>query len=167
MGTAYIPLSVGAAVLGTTNMPELVLVQTTPATPTPAYMGYAFDATTNESIYFLVKIRNYTSTPILTLDWYAASATSNNCIWGCQIAAYTPGDAGALSAKTLATAQTTTTAAPATTAGRVATTAITITNLDSLADGDDVLIRVYRDAASDNMTGDAILIAADLTYTTP
>lgn len=169
MGTAYQPLHLLTAGVGTTNVPELLLVQTTPATPTPAYFGYGFDAGTAESIYFQFIIRNYLSgNLVLTFDWYAA-ATTGACLWGAQLAAQTMGtDTTTVIAKAFATAQTVS-ASPRGTANQPATATLTITNLDSLADGDMVFMRIYRDAAAvgDTMTGDAILVTLDCSYTTP
>lgn len=166
MATTYQPLLLGAATVGTSNIPTLNLIQTTPATPTPAFLVYQFNDTTMNALYWTWKLRRYGSGNLsLNLGWYAA-ATTGNVVWGAQIGVTVAGTSTTTYiAKTFATATTTTTAANGTT-NRSQTSTVTISNLDSLADGNDVMLRLYRDAAngSDTMTGDAIMVTAELTY---
>ncbi|MBN1237429.1 MAG: hypothetical protein JXB36_02955 [Gammaproteobacteria bacterium] len=147
-------------------MPELLSVQTTPATPTPGYDAYAFDPAVVESLYYQFTIRKYGSGNLnLAIRWSTA-ATSGNAVWAAQIAAITPGDAGAVSAKTYATANTVTDAADAN-ANRLNAATITISNLDSLATDDLVFLRFYRDAASGSDTinsNDCLVYHLDLAY---
>lgn len=127
--------------------------------------GYAFDATTSEQILLVFKAVGYLSGNLtLTLKWYAA-ATTNNCVWGAQIACSSDGDAQSVLTKAFASVQTTTTAPNGTTNGP-RDTVITISNLDSIAADDWVCVRVYRDAAAggDTMTGDAILFDVEIEY---
>lgn len=129
----------------------------------------AFDAATEETAILSYLIAQNYGSGNLTLNvwWAAASATSGDVIWGCAIAAQTPNtDSEAADSYGLATAQTVTDTHLGTTATRVHQTAITISNLDSLAADDRLVLSFYRDAdaAGDTMTGDAWLLALELTY---
>lgn len=130
--------------------------------------GYAFDAATEEAIFFDFEAVSYGSGNVtVRLRWYADSATTGAVVWGAQLAALTPTtDTQDVETDTLATAATTSTTHLGTTGQREHETAVTITALDSLASGDTVRLRVYRVAASgsDTMTGDAILTRVTLTY---
>lgn len=120
--------------------------------------GYAFDASAVESLFFRFRGSDYTSGNIaVDLDWYPDTATSNVVVWGCQIAAITPGDAQDIETDALATQNTAN--GTATGAQRLVRTTVTITNLDSIATDDQVVLCVQRVATSgsDNLTGDAIL----------
>lgn len=169
MATVIQPLPIAAAMLFANSgagVPELVSTQTTPGTPTPGYYSYGFDAAALENLYYEFVIRNYGSGNLtLTIQWGAA-ATTGNVIFGAQIGCITGGtDTGAVSAKTYATANTVTAAARAN-ANSLNTSTITISNLDSIASGDLVFLRFYRDGAngSDTMAGDAFVYHLDLSY---
>lgn len=130
--------------------------------------GVAFDASTEEAIFFRLRAVNYGSGN-LTLDifWYADTASSGNVIFGAQIAAITPNtDSQDVETDSLATANTVTDSHIGTTGQRVHQCSITISNLDSLAADDDLVLRFYRDAddGSDTMTGDAIVTSLALSY---
>lgn len=166
MATVSLALSPRNAIVGTSAIPELVLISGTNA----PVMGYAFDRTVREDIYIddLTAITYGASAGNLTLviKWYSRSgSTSGNVVWGARIAAITPGDATSMETKAWATAQTTTTAVNATAKGPTSTS-ITISNLDSLTANDELWLNIYRDATngSNTMTGDAIITSAYLTY---
>ncbi|MEU0469932.1 hypothetical protein ABZ215_38545 [Amycolatopsis sp. NPDC006131] len=131
-------------------------------------VGLAFDAATQENAYWAVRAVNYgTGNLAVDIDWYADSATSGVVRWGVQIAAITPDtDTQDVETKTLATAQTVDDTHLGTTGQRLHRCTVTVSNLDSLAAGDDVWIKVYRDAgnAADTLTGDSILVAATVSY---
>lgn len=169
MATVFQPLPIGAAMLFASSgagVPELQAVQTTPATPTPGYMAYAFDPAVVENLYYEFVIRNYGSGNLsLALRWSTA-ATTGNAVWAAQIAAITAADAGAVSAKAYATANSVTVAA-AGSANILNAATITISNLDSIANGDLVFLRFYRDAASGSDTinsNDCLVYHLDLSY---
>jgi hypothetical protein len=128
----------------------------------------AFDAATKETAFWKFKAINYGSGNLtLTIRWAGDTATSSDVIWGAQIAAITPDtDSQDVSTKGFATANTVTDTHLGTTAKRIMTCAITISNLDSIAANDDVWIAIYRDAAAggDTMTGDALFIEAEISY---
>jgi hypothetical protein len=101
------------------------------------------------------------------IDWYADTASTGNIIWGAAIAAITPdSDSQDVETDSLATANTVTDSHLGTTGQRLHRCSITVSNLDSLAAGDDVRMRIYRDAddGSDTMTGDAILTRVTVSY---
>jgi hypothetical protein len=110
---------------------------------------------------------DYASAPSAVLQWKATSATSGGVVWDVRVGAVTPGDATDVDAKGFASANTATGTAPAT-AGYLVETSVTLTNADSLAAGDFVVVRVARAAAdaSDTATGDAELAMVALLYTT-
>jgi hypothetical protein len=88
-------------------------------------------------------------------------------IWGAQLAAIMPNtNSQDVETDTLATANTVTDTHLGTTGQRIHECSITISNLDSLAADALVFLRVYRDAdaAGDTMTGDALLVEAELSY---
>lgn len=146
-----------------TNAAAFVLVQGTNA-PVP---GLAFDADTDEDIFFRFTATGYVGSPVLRIHWYADSASSGDVVWGCQIACITPNtDSQDIETDALATAQTVTDTHLGTTGQRLHETTITISNTDSLAAGDDVLVRLYRDAnaGGDTMTGDAVVTRSAFEY---
>jgi hypothetical protein len=130
--------------------------------------GLAYDASTEESAFWKLVAENYGSGNLtLNLFWYADSASSGDVIFGAAIAVITPNtDSQDVETKAFATANTATDTHLGTTGQRLHQVAITISNLDSIAANDVVWLKIYRDAdaAGDTMTGDAILVAAELTY---
>ncbi len=128
----------------------------------------AFDASTEETVYTALKAANYGSGNLtLDLQWYADTASSGDVIWGAAIAAITSNsDTSDIETKTFATANTVTDTHLGTTGQRLHSCAITISNLDSIAADDYVALKLYRDAdaAGDTMTGDALLVMAELSY---
>lgn len=132
-------------------------------------LGTYFDASTQQTVYVFFRAMSYGSGNLtLTLNWYADTASSGDVIWGAAIAAITPDtDTQDIEVnKAFDTATTVTDSHLGTTGQRVHTCAITISNLDSLAANDYVALKLYRDAAngSDTMTGDAIIVMAELSY---
>lgn len=127
-----------------------------------------FDATTEESAYLYFQAENYGSGNLtLNYKWYADTASSGDVIWGAAIAAITPNtDSQDIETKAFATAQTVTDSHIGTTGQRLHSVDLTISNLDSIAAGDWVAVRVYRDAdaAGDTMAGDAGLVGLVLSY---
>lgn len=110
---------------------------------------------------------DYASAPVLKVQYKMASATTGDVIWAGSIAAVTDGDSTDVDAKVFATANTATVTVPGT-AGYLDEASITMTNADSVAAGDFVVVRIARQGAAggDTATGDAEFIGAALTYTT-
>ena len=131
-------------------------------------VALAFDAATAESVYTALRAASYGSGNLtLVLQWYADTASSGDVVWGAQIAAITPDtDSQDVETKAFATAATVTDSHLGTTGQRLHQCSITISSLDSLAADDCVALRIYRDAAdvADTMTGDALLVMAELSY---
>ena len=120
-----------------------------------------FDSATDEICYLEFRLpENYASAPVLKGIFSMASSTSGNVLWAAQVWAITPGDAADIDAELYDTVNTDAEAVPAT-AGYADEFAITLTNADSMAAGDIVRIKLYRNASnvSDTATpsGDAEL----------
>lgn len=119
-----------------------------------------FDASTVECVdYQFIMPNTYSTTMTLTLSllYSMASATSGNVQFGCQVMAVTPGDAADIETDSFDTANTNYQAV-ASTAGYMKQLDITLTTKDSVAAGDLVVLRIYRnatDATYDTATGDA------------
>ncbi len=163
MATVYQQLDVGAAQFLTSSFPAL-----TKAGANFPVVGLAFDAATAENAFWEWRAITYGSGNLtVDLDWYADTATSGVVRWGVQIAAITPdSDTQDVETKSFATAQTADDTHLGTTGQRLHRAPVTVSNLDSLANGDGVWIKVYRDAANaaDTMTGDAILVGVTVSY---
>lgn len=164
MGTVKHTLLPEEAQFLATNFPALSKVN---GTNFPV-SGLAYDAAIAEAAFWKFIAQNYGSGNLtLNLLWYADTATSGAVIWGAQIAAITPDtDSQDVETDGLATAQTVTDTHLGTVGQRVHKCSITISNLDAIAADDLVFLRIYRDAAAggDTMSGDAILLLAELTY---
>jgi hypothetical protein len=130
--------------------------------------GLAYDASADEFAVWKFRAVEYGSGNLtLDIEWYADTASANDVVWGAQIAVITPNsDTQDVETDAFATANTVTDTHLATTGQRVHRATITISNLDSLAADDLVFLKIYRDAdnASDDMTGDAILLLATVSY---
>jgi hypothetical protein len=129
-----------------------------------------YDATTDEAAFWKFVATSYGSGNLtLTLYWYADTATTANVVWEAQISAITP-DADTQDVETdgLATLNFVQDTHLGTTAHRVHSCVITISNLDSIAAGDVVHLRIARDAngtnAPDDLAGDSALLMATLSY---
>jgi hypothetical protein len=110
---------------------------------------------------------DYASAPVAKLDFKMTAAVSGNVQWDVRVAAVTSGDALSVNGKVFGAANTATVVVP-TTAGYMTEGAVTVTNADSLAAGDFVVLRVCRvgSDAADTATGDAELVQVTLAYTT-
>lgn len=147
-----------------TAFPQLVKANGT----TIPISGYAFGASIEEAIFFDFEATAYGSGNVtVRCRWYADTASTGVCIWGAALGALTPNaDTQDVETEALATAATTNTTHLGTVGQREHETTVTITSLDSLAAGDTVRLRVYRDAdaAGDTMAGDAVLTRVSVTY---
>ncbi len=130
----------------------------------------AYDSTTDESAFWRFLATSYGSGNITaTIYWYADSATTANVVWESQIAAITPNtDSQDIATDGLATLNFVQDTHLGTTGQRVHSVDITISNLDSIANGDLCVLRLARDAngtsATDDMTGDAMLLGIRLAW---
>jgi hypothetical protein len=172
VATGSILLPVGAAVLpdgSATNLaPALQRRKSSGTAPAPYFLELWFDAATEEWAAWSFRMpADYASAPVLKVQYKMASATTGDVIWAGSIAAVTDGDATDVDAKVFATANTATVTVPGT-AGHLDEATVTMTNADSVAAGDFVVVRIARQGAAggDTATGDAEFVGAALTYTT-
>lgn len=167
MATVYQAFEASSAELRSTGAPQLVRANGT----TIPVAGYAFDPTTEEAFFFDFPAIAYGSGSVsVDILWYARSATSGAVVWNVSMAAITP-DTDSQDAETdgLATVVAITDTHLGTTAQRVhrATGTLSGASLDSLAAGDEVRLRVARQAgnASDTMnTSDVIITRVIVSY---
>src|SRR5690554_6479970 len=131
MATVKIALHPRAAIPASSNGAQHKVVDGTNF-PVPSL---AFDASTEESVFFTFRAASYGSGNLtLTLNWYADTASSGDVVFGAAIAAITPNtDSQDIETKAFATAQTVTDSRIGTTGKRLHECAITISNLDSIA----------------------------------
>lgn len=172
MATGTISLPPGAAILpdgSASNLaPAVQRVKSSATAPGVYFLQLLFDPASEEWCTWQFRMpADYASTPAAVVQWKAASATSGGVVWDVRVAAVTTGDATDVDAKGFAAANTATGTAPAT-AGHLVDTTVTLTNADSVAAGDMVVVRLARAAANgaDTATGDAELLQLAITYTT-
>lgn len=160
MATANIPFDISAARNDFTNPCEWYAAQ---GTSFPME-GWVFPQNSSRAIHLKVGAEDYVSGNwTLNLQWFSPTgATTGTPVWSCQMAAITPGDAQSVLTKALATATTGSQAVNATASG-LTQTAVTLSNLDSVAAGDYVEIKITRTDTS--MTGNAVLTRAWISYT--
>lgn len=163
MATVYQEFDPAAAHLLSTAFPALVRNGTNfPVT------ALAYDAATDEAAFWGFRATNYGSGNLtVEIDWYADTASSGAVVWGAQIAAITPDtDSQDVETKALATAVTVTDTHLGTVGQRLHRCTIALSNLDSIANADDVWLRLYRDAdaAGDTLVGDAFLVKVTVSY---
>lgn len=164
MATTFLDLKPERAQFRTVSFPSLSRVD---GTSNPVF-GLAFDPSTIQECFWRFVIQRYGSGK-LTLDlyWYAATATTGVVRWGGSIAAITADtDSQDITTKALATETTVNDTHLGTVGKRLHKCSITISNLDSLANGDVVQLRLRRVAnnAADTMTGFAVLVGAVLSF---
>lgn len=162
--TTPIVLHPEAAQMLVSNFPQFKRVQ---GTNFPvSTLGY--DAATDEAAFWKVLAVNYSGGNInCRIFWYADTASTANVVWETQIAAITGNtDTQDVETKSFASLNFVQDTHLGTTGQRVHFCDVTISNLDSLADGDVFWIRIARDAnstsATDDMSGDAEFLGAVL-----
>lgn len=164
MATVYQTLQPEEASFLTTAFPQF---QRNTGTNFPV-TGLAFDASSDEAAFWKFIAQNYGSGNLtVNIYWYADTASSGDVIFDVQISAITPdSDTQDIETDGLATANSVTDTHLGTTGQRLHKAVVTLSNLDSLAAGDVVHLRLNRDAnnGSDTMTGDAIVIAVEVSY---
>lgn len=167
MGTAYVQLNPNAAEFLGSVFPQRDKKNGTNI-PVPVLW---FDAALDEAAFWRVRLPAYSSGNITARwGWYADTASSGDVVGELAIAAITPNtDTQDIETDALATAQSDTDSHLGTTAQRLHDQTTTISNLDSHADGDDVVVRFRRlgsSSGSDTMSGDMGLVYILLSYTT-
>ncbi|MFI7449558.1 hypothetical protein ACIBQX_18825 [Nonomuraea sp. NPDC049714] len=131
--------------------------------------GLAYSETT-EIAFWKFSPAGYTGGNI-TCDvvWYADTSVTaaHGVAWQVALAAITPSvDTQNVETKAFATSQTGTTDLGSTDAQKLMVTTIVITNLDSIAAGDEAWLSLTRlpGNAADDLTGDAIVTSVRLSY---
>jgi len=166
MATVTQQFDAGGAIFRSTAFPGLVQAD---GTNTPV-RGLAYDATNDEAAFWTFIAANYGSGNLtVRVFWYADTATTGNVVWEAQIAAITSNtDTQDIETDGLATLNFFQDAHLGTTGQRLHSADITVSNLDSLAAGDHVSLRLARDAngtnATDDMAGDAIVVLVTVSY---
>ena len=131
------------------------------STPAEVFEGWAFDAATDEYMDFLCAMKGYAGGGLtFILPWSAASATTGVTRWGIAIRRLQDDVEDIDTAQTYDFNEVDDTTA--TVSGEVAYATVTFTNgvdMDSWADGELAVARIFRNAdhANDTMTGDAQL----------
>lgn len=128
----------------------------------------AFDADGDKEAYLDFRAVNYGFGNLtVDIDWYADTASSGDIVLGAAIGAITPNtDSQDIEADALATENTVTDSHLGTTNKRLHRATITVSNLDSLAADDDVVMRIRRigSSGSDTMAGDALVTKVTVSY---
>lgn len=164
MGTIYLERRPEQAQFLASAFPEYMKVN---GTNMPA-SGLKYDASSSEAAHFRFVATNYGSGNLTAeLFWYADTASSGAVVWEGALSVITPNtDSQDVETDAYATANTVADTHLGTTGQRLHSCSITLSNLDSLAAGDEVSLRIARlpADAGDTMTGDAILTAVRLSY---
>lgn len=179
MATGHVLLPIGAAVpadaSANNGAPAIQRVKssdTASSTNTPPYfLQAAFDAAADESLAWSFQMPgDYASAPVLDVLYKMASAVTGSVRFEGRIAAVTDGDTTDVDAKAFGTTNSAGDTVPATTAGKLGGFSITLTNADSLAAGDLVIVQLRRDAdgttGTDDAAGDCEVVSVRLSYTT-
>jgi len=129
----------------------------------------AYDATTEESVYFRFPSINYGSGNVtVRVRWYSDTAqTTGGVAFGASLAAITPDtDTTDIETKAFATEVVATDTHLGTTGQRLHEMSITVTNLDSIAAEDWCMLKLARKVADggDTMTGDALVVEVGVDY---
>ena len=127
-----------------------------------------FDATTDEAaVWQTIVPDNYTSTPVIKIQYAMTSATTNEVEWEGAVMCVTPGDSADVGTASFAAASTAVKTVPGTAGYIDSLVSITPTD-DSCAAGDLMYVYVSTDAddaTNDDATGDRELVGAYVSYT--
>ena len=145
---------------------QVQVKQSSGAVPSPRWIEWLFDASTDEHIVIgFVVPNNYASAPVLKVHYKATSATSGTAVFSCLVQCVSDGDAQDVDADAFATQNDGSATVPAT-AGYIDVISITLTNADSMTAGDFVTLALFRDISADSVTGDLEFVGADFQYST-
>jgi hypothetical protein len=140
------------------------VVESSGAAPNPVWYRMPLDAAADEGRQWnFILDRKYGSTPVLKVHYYMAGAnTSKTVAFNAQIAAISDGDAS-VTAKVFDAVNTVTVTCPDA-AGTEDVASITLTNADSMAAGDRVILLLYRDVSVDDAAGDCVVTGVELWF---
>lgn len=173
MATGTILLPIGAANLpdGSANnaAPALLRVKSSAGAPTPYFLQLAFDAATQEQCCWSLRMpADYASALTMKVLYKMASATSGGVVIEGRAGAVTGDDSTDVDALDFDSANASGTSAVPGTAGYLKEISLTLTNADSVAAGDFMVVFLARSVAAggDDATGDMEVVSVALTYTT-
>jgi len=159
VATKEIPIPLLACIPDTTNPPAYVANGGRP------YLG--FDSSTDELVYVgFVLPGDYVGTPTVEFEWSgtASTTTSDDVTWAVEVMASTGDTDGSPVSDSYDTANTVNDAILGTTAGRHQSASCSLTNADSMAAGDAIWLKIYRDVSADDLAEDARLWGLSFTY---
>lgn len=126
--------------------------------------GREFPVGVPRAAYYFAYLPDYVSSPTIDLLWVQHGGAAGGTVgWLSACAAITPGDSTRVIDKVFASTNSATPAALGD--GVLAKTTITVTNTDSLAAGDMLVVRIMRDANQQSCGGTALLLACSINYT--
>ena len=142
------------------------VVESSGAAPNPVWYRMPLDAAADEGRQWnFILDRKYGSTPVLKVHYYMAGAnTTDDIVLVCRIAAVSDGDAS-VTAKVFDAVNSATVTVPDD-AGTEDVASITLTNNDSMAASDRIMLLLYRDAdaAGDTAAGDCVVTGVELWF---
>jgi hypothetical protein len=172
MATGSLILTPGSATLpdgsASNAAPAIQRVKSSATAPGIYALQLCFDASTEEWACWQFRMpADYDSAPVAKVQYKMASATSGGVAWDVRVSATSDGDSQDVDAQDFASANVGTATVPGT-AGYLDEVSVTLTNADSLAAGDFVVVRVARAVAdaADTATGDAELLSCSVEYLT-
>lgn len=174
MAINSILLPIGAATLpdgsASNAAPAIQRVKSSAAAPTPHILEAAFDGATSEMLSWAFRMpSDYVSGPVLKVQFKPNGATpSGNAVFDGRLAAYTPAtDTTSLHAKAFAAANNSGAVSVGTVQYALREASITLTNADSLAANDFVILHLARlpADANDTYAADVGVVAVTLEYT--
>jgi len=128
----------------------------------------AFDAATEETVYFQVPTMDYGSGNLtINLKWYADTASSGGVTFGASLACITANtDSTDIETKAFGSENTASDTHLGTTGQRLHEFSITLSNLDSIATNDYAILKLARKVSdgSDTMTGDCLIVEVGVEY---
>lgn len=148
--------------------PGLTRVKSSAAAPAPWFYQLVFNTTTETwCCWTFVMPDDYASSPVAKIH-YKAAVAAGGVAWDVRLAAISDNDAVSVNAKAFAAANVGTAVAVPGTIGYIDVITIPLTNADSLAAGDLVMLRLARAVANvvDTAAGNAELLGVSLSYTT-
>ncbi len=173
MATGTIVLPIGAATPpdGTSGniAPAIQQGKSSASSPTPHHLEAAFDAAVEEQLQWSFRMpQDYASAPVLKVQYKMASATTLEVIIASRIAAVSDGDSQDVDANAFGTVNTSSAITVPGTVGHLDEISLALSNADSLAAGDFIILLLARDAdaSGDDATGDMEVVAVSLEYTT-
>jgi hypothetical protein len=143
---------------------QIAIVTSSGGTLHPRHLEALFDASVDEHIFWSFVMPNiYVSTPVLKVYYKAVSATSGTAAFAAVLAAVTDGEAQDVDANAFDTANVGTATVPGT-VGYMDVISIALSNEDSLAAGDHVIIGLFRDVSGDSVAGDLEVINVEFQF---